>query len=109
MNTLVRTRHLVFTGQKTAQEVLHDPDICYTTNVHRPATAGRKGGEFDMLQIQFLAVWARARCSDSDRGASLVEYALLVALIAVVCIGAVTLLGSNASSKFSKVATSISN
>ena len=28
-----------------------------------------------------------------DRGASLVEYALLVALIAVVCIGAVTTLG----------------
>ena len=62
-----------------------------------------------MLQIQFLAVWARARFSDSDRGASLVEYALLVALIAVVCIGAVTLLGNNASKKFSTVAGSISN
>ena len=32
-----------------------------------------------------------------DRGASLVEYALLVALIAVVCIGAVTQLGNNTS------------
>ncbi|QGG95476.1 Flp family type IVb pilin [Actinomarinicola tropica] len=30
---------------------------------------------------------------DSERGASLVEYALLVALIAVVCIGAVAFLG----------------
>lgn len=29
-----------------------------------------------------------------DRGASLVEYALLVALIAVVCIGAITLFGT---------------
>ena len=34
-----------------------------------------------------------------DRGASLVEYALLVALIAVVCIGAVTFLGGGTSGK----------
>lgn len=43
----------------------------------------------------------------TDRGASLVEYALLVALIAVVCIAAVTTLGKNASSKFSRVGSSI--
>jgi pilus assembly protein Flp/PilA len=43
-----------------------------------------------------------------DSGASLVEYALLVALIAVVCVVAVTLLGSNASTKFSSVASAIS-
>jgi len=36
----------------------------------------------------------------NERGASLVEYALLVALIAVVCITAVTFLGSSASTKF---------
>lgn len=43
-----------------------------------------------------------------EQGASLVEYALLVALIAVVCILAITVLGSNASSKFSNVASSLS-
>jgi pilus assembly protein Flp/PilA len=43
----------------------------------------------------------------SEKGAALVEYALLVALIAVVCIAAVTFLGSNASSTFSGVGTSI--
>lgn len=59
------------------------------------------------LSYEFLATWLRARFSDSERGASLVEYALLVALIAVVCIAAVTLLGKNASSKFSSVGTSI--
>ena len=53
-----------------------------------------------------LATWLRARF-DSERGASLVEYALLVALIAVVCIAAVTLLGGNASSKFDTIADSI--
>lgn len=43
-----------------------------------------------------------------EQGASLVEYALLVALIAVVCVIAITVLGSNASSKFSGVASSLS-
>ncbi len=56
---------------------------------------------------QFLATWLRARFGDTDRGASLVEYALLVALIAVVCIAAVTILGSNAEEKFSEVGSSI--
>ena len=56
---------------------------------------------------EFLATWMRARFADSERGASLVEYALLVALIAVVCIVAVTLLGKNASSKFSSVGSAV--
>jgi pilus assembly protein Flp/PilA len=43
----------------------------------------------------------------SDRGASLVEYALLVALIAVVCIGAVTLLGNDANSSLSSAGSQI--
>jgi pilus assembly protein Flp/PilA len=44
---------------------------------------------------------------DDERGASLVEYALLVALIAVVCIIAITFLGGSASEKFSSVGTAI--
>jgi pilus assembly protein Flp/PilA len=50
-----------------------------------------------------LAPWLRARFGRSERGASLVEYALLVALIAVVCIVAITFIGSRASDKFSEV------
>ncbi len=60
-----------------------------------------------MTQFNTLAAYLRARFGDSDRGASMVEYALLVALIAVVCIAAVTLLGNDASSKFSSVGNSI--
>ena len=56
--------------------------------------------------IRFFSAWVAAHVKN-ERGASLVEYALLVALIAVVCIAAVTLLGGNAKSKFSKVANSI--
>lgn len=41
-----------------------------------------------------------------DRGASLVEYALLVALIALVCFVAVGFLGSSASSKFEDTGSS---
>ena len=59
-----------------------------------------------ITQYQVLAAWLTAHIT-SDRGASLVEYALLVALIAVVCIAAVTTLGKNASSKFSSVGNSI--
>jgi len=54
-----------------------------------------------------FATWMRARLGASERGASLVEYALLVALIAVVCIVAVSLLGKNASKKFSSVASAV--
>jgi pilus assembly protein Flp/PilA len=42
-----------------------------------------------------------------EEGASLVEYVLLVALIAVVCIAAVTLLGRAAKGKFEITANSI--
>jgi len=45
--------------------------------------------------------------AQEERGATAVEYALMVALIAVVIIAAVTLLGNNASTKFSSVATAV--
>ena len=59
-----------------------------------------------MVQYQFLSAWLKAK-TKSERGASLVEYALLVALIAVVCIGAVTFLGRQAADEFSTVGNSI--
>ena len=62
-----------------------------------------------LTSFEYFTAWIVTRTGiKSDRGASLVEYALLVALIAVVCIAAVTLLGKNASSKFSRVASAIS-
>ena len=59
-----------------------------------------------ITQYQFLSAWLTSHIK-SERGASLVEYALLVALIAVVCIAAVTTLGKEASSKFDEVGDSI--
>jgi pilus assembly protein Flp/PilA len=59
-----------------------------------------------LTSYEFVSAWLQAR-TKSDRGASLVEYALLVALIAVVCIVAVTLIGNRASTTLSKVGTSL--
>jgi pilus assembly protein Flp/PilA len=59
-----------------------------------------------LTSYEFVSAWLQSRCK-TDRGASLVEYALLVALIAVVCIGAVTVLGRNASDKFSNIGSAI--
>ncbi|MGY6500131.1 MAG: Flp family type IVb pilin [Acidimicrobiales bacterium] len=42
---------------------------------------------------------------NTDRGASVVEYALLVALIAVVCVAAVGFLGGSVSSSFETAVT----
>jgi pilus assembly protein Flp/PilA len=49
------------------------------------------------------APYVRSLLGRSERGAALVEYALLVALIAVVCIAAITVLGGRANDKFSQV------
>lgn len=39
-----------------------------------------------------------------QQGATLIEYGLIVALIALVCVAAVTLIGTNASALFSSIA-----
>lgn len=50
------------------------------------------------------APYLRAKARKANEvGASLVEYALLVALIAVVCIGAVSIIGGQAKDKFTDV------
>ena len=59
-----------------------------------------------ITSYEFLTAWLQSKVSD-ERGASLVEYALLVALIAVVCIIAITFLGNSASDKFSTVGSAV--
>lgn len=50
-----------------------------------------------------------AAAPHGERGASLVEYALLVAMIAVVCVGAVTFFGSEITDSLSSSGGSIAN
>jgi pilus assembly protein Flp/PilA len=60
-----------------------------------------------LTHFEFIAAFMRARFGQDERGASLVEYALLVALIAVVCIVAVQFLGGSAKDKLNQVGSSI--
>ena len=59
--------------------------------------------------LRSMASWfARRVDRASELGASMVEYALLLALIAVICIGAVSALGRSANSKFTDVGNAVS-
>ena len=42
-----------------------------------------------------------------EEGATMVEYALMLALIAIVCIGAVTIIGTNANTTFTNAGTAL--
>jgi pilus assembly protein Flp/PilA len=58
-----------------------------------------------------LALWTKmtAFLNDEDRGASMVEYALLVVLIAIIALVAIRLAGQEVSSTFGDVATNLQN
>ena len=51
-----------------------------------------------------LTTWVK-----EEKGASMVEYALLVVLIAIIAIVAVSIAGQNVSKAFSTIATTLSN
>jgi pilus assembly protein Flp/PilA len=60
-----------------------------------------------MANQVFTWLYLTIKRSRDDRGASLVEYALLIALIAIVCIGAVQFLGGSTSTNLSSAGNSI--
>ena len=60
---------------------------------------------FETMQICLLQLVNRFRRNED--GAALAEYGLLVALIAVVCVVAVTALGTQVSTAFSKIASQL--
>ena len=67
------------------------------SSVHRFCRASTRSAEW--LRDRFESV--RSGLKDDD-GASLVEYALLISLVAIVCISAVSFFGRSVSSKFSQ-------
>ena len=50
--------------------------------------------------------WLRRFIGDED-GPTAVEYAVMLALIIVVCLAAITTIGTNASSTFSKIGSTV--
>lgn len=60
-----------------------------------------------MAAVTILWIRLMERARREERGASVVEYALLVSLIAVVCLAAVTVLGLNVFQLFDSSGSSI--
>jgi len=60
-----------------------------------------------LLQVTVVS-WLKSRFSD-EAGASLVEYALLLALIAIIAIAALILLGNSVSSTLNNTAGHLAN
>ena len=60
-----------------------------------------------VTSFEFVVCWIRSRRPVRERGASLVEYALLLALIAIVCIAAVTTFGQGVQDSYDESRTSI--
>jgi Flp pilus assembly pilin Flp len=56
-----------------------------------------------------LKTWLQAKLAKDEQGASLVEYILLVALIALAVIAAVIFLRNQVSSKFSEAGSRLSS
>jgi pilus assembly protein Flp/PilA len=55
-----------------------------------------------------LSLWTKlVSWTKSEKGASMVEYALLVVLIAIIALVAISLAGENVSNAFSTIATSL--
>jgi Flp pilus assembly pilin Flp len=61
------------------------------------------------MNLFVLRTWLQARFAKDERGASMVEYILLVALIALAVIAAVVFLRGQVSSKFNEAGSKISN
>jgi pilus assembly protein Flp/PilA len=59
------------------------------------------------MDLFILKTWLQTKFSGDERGASMVEYGLLLALIAVIAIVAVKALGGSVSTKFSSVNSSL--
>ncbi len=60
------------------------------------------------MDLFVLKTWIETKFATDERGASMVEYGLLLALIAVIAIVAVKALGQGVSSKFETVRNSLS-
>ncbi len=57
------------------------------------------------MLLYIKAINALARMQDKERGATMPEYGLMVALIAIACIVGVTAIGANLQTLFADVAT----
>ena len=83
-----------------------DPSITHEVANGRPPGTHIEGWE--AMDIFVLRTWLQAKFAKDERGAGLVEYILLVALIALAVIAAVVFLRGEVSSKFSEAGSRLS-
>jgi len=69
----------------------------------------RLSTERGCMNLFVLKTWLQARFAKDERGANLVEYILLVALIALAVIAAVIFLRGEVSDKFDETGSKLSN
>ena len=65
--------------------------------------------ERDSMNLFVLKTWLQTKLAKDERGANLVEYILLVALIALAVIAAVIFLRGQVSAKFNETGSKLSN
>lgn len=61
------------------------------------------------MTLRLWAATAQSAARKEERGASLVEYALLLALIAVVCVAAISVLGESTTEPYSQLGSQLAN
>ena len=59
------------------------------------------------MDLYVFKSWLKARFANTERGATMVEYILILALIAILVIGVVAALGHSVSSKFSQASSGL--
>jgi pilus assembly protein Flp/PilA len=63
--------------------------------------------ERDVMNLKNLAYYLRAKLGVNESGQDLLEYALLVALIALVSVGVITTAGSNVKTIFTSIGSAL--
>lgn len=76
--------------------------LAIAPGTHTSVRVGGTRGRNVMHLVTYLRSFVRR-----DEGQDLLEYALLVALIALVCVGAITLAGTNVSTIFTNIANAL--
>lgn len=59
------------------------------------------------MNLLYVKAWLQTRFANSERGATMIEYVLLAALIAVVVIGVVALVGTETKETFDTVGSEL--
>ena len=114
-----KERKLVPPGCLCSSKVSLGTGSCYVPVIGRkPHEATTGSTRYSLLstipeqkkEVKMLSLWTKLTTwVKEDKGASMVEYALLVVLIAIIAIVAISIAGKQVSTAFSTIANTLSN